>query len=155
MQEEIDFKVVKISQLIWPASLRLPDQRFRLFVAADTTCCTTEEISEFANATLSKGMVYFCAWGPGCERLHDIVDEVVVEDDLKERKLASPGPHDVVMTTWHGKETLEEALQFFATCAVPTDGYAENSSYRVVVSLANPEWESIARKFLKQTDFFA
>jgi len=155
MQGEIDFNVVQISQLIWPPPLRLPGKRFRLFVAADTRHCTTAEISEFANAAFSRGMVYFCAWGPGCERFHDIVDEVGAADDLAERKFAPPGPHDVVMTTWHSKETLEEALDFFVTCAVPTDGYAEHSSYRVVVSLANPEWASIAKRILKQTDFFA
>jgi hypothetical protein len=65
VQEHGDFKVVDVSQLIWPAALRSPDGRFRLFVAADTTHCATEEISEFANAALSGGMVYFCAWGPG------------------------------------------------------------------------------------------
>jgi hypothetical protein len=155
MQEDIDFTVVEISRLIWPASLRLPRGRFRLFIAADTTHCTTEEISEFAKAIFGRGMVYFCAWGPGCERFHDIVDEVDAKDDLGERKFAPPSTHDVVMTTWHSQETLEEALDFFATCAVPTEGYAENSRHRVVVSLANPEWASIAREFLKQTDFFA
>jgi hypothetical protein len=80
---------------------------------------------------------------------------VIAKDDLGERKFAPPGPDDVVVTTWHSQETLEEALEFFATSALPTHGYAEHSSYRVVATLANKEWASIARKFLAETDFFA
>ncbi len=35
------------------------------------------------------------------------------------------GLDDVVMTTWHSKDTLDEALEFFAECASPTDGYSD------------------------------
>jgi hypothetical protein len=41
----------------------------------------------------------------GTEGLHDIVDEVVVGDDLGERRFAAPTAEDVVMTTWHDDET--------------------------------------------------
>ena len=153
MAEEQQFAVLQLSALVWPDSLRVPSERFRLFVAADTTQITSHEISRFAEAALSRGMVYFCAWGPGCERFHDIVDEVVVEDDLGERKFAAPTKNDVVMTTWHHDETLEEALDFFARYANPTDGYAADSSYRLVICVKNPESASVAARQLKAADF--
>ncbi|HEY5029677.1 MAG TPA: hypothetical protein VIK39_14800 [Candidatus Angelobacter sp.] len=81
------------------------------------------------------------------------MDEVVVEDDLGDRRFAAPTAKDVVMTTWHDDETLEEALEFFATSAVPTDGYAANSGYRLVMCVGNPEWAMVARRFLKAAKF--
>jgi len=154
MQEGIDFAVVEVSELVWPASLNLPSKRFRLLIAADTANCTVDVISEFAESALIKGMVYFCAWGSGCSRFHDIVDEVIVGDELGAHRFAPPSSEDVIMTTWHDDESLEEALDFFTTCAFPTDGYAEHSGYRVVICLANSEWASTARKFLREADFF-
>jgi hypothetical protein len=153
MAKETEFAVIESSQLIWRTSVQMSARRFRLFVAADTAHTTADQISAFAEAALGRGMVYFCAWGPGCDRFHDIVDEVVVGDELAERSFAPPTAKDVVMTTWHARETLEEALDFFATCAVPTDGYAADSSYRVVMCVGNPQWASVATRFLKAAKF--
>jgi hypothetical protein len=81
------FSVVQVKSLIWPADVQIPNGRFRLLVAADVTGLSTKLMSEFAVAALKSGMVYFCAWGPGCKRFHDIVDEVIVEEELGERFL--------------------------------------------------------------------
>ena len=79
------FSVVQANSLIWPADVQIPNGRFRLFVAADVTGLSTKLMSEFAVAVLKSGMVYFCAWGPGCELFHDIVDELIVEDEIGKR----------------------------------------------------------------------
>src|ERR1041385_553830 len=110
MAEQKPFTVVRLQDLSWPASLQLPNSRFRLFVAADSRDSSTDAISEFVLAALQRGMVYCCAGGPGCERFHDIVDEIVVEDGLSERRFVGPTTADVIMTTWHADESLEEAL---------------------------------------------
>ena len=89
-------------------------------VAADTSGLSVNAMSEFASAALGRGMVYFSAWGRGCERFQHIVDEVVAEDELGERRFVGPTPNDVVMTTWHEGEDLEGALSFFAVSAIPT-----------------------------------
>lgn len=154
MAEETQFGIVDLDRLIWPISLALPAKRFRLFVAADTTQVPTAEISDFAQAALSRGMVYLCAWGQGCERFHDIVDDVIGEDDVGARRFAGPNLDDVVMTTWHDDEGLEDALTFFATTAFPTDGFLEDSSYRLVVCVGNSEWASAASRFLGAARYF-
>ena len=116
MTEEHRFSIVTPTQVAWPDSLRIPLSRFRLFVAADTSHSSVEEISAFAEGALIAGMVYFCAWGPGCERFHDIVDEIIADDRVSGRnRFLPPTSDDVVMTTWHAHETLEEALDYFAT----------------------------------------
>jgi hypothetical protein len=99
-------------------------------------------------------MVYFCSWGPGCERFHDIVDELIAEDDVSERSFAGPTKNDVVMTTWHERDSLEEALDFFATCAVPADGLAPDSGFRLVICVDNPDWKATANRFLELAKFF-
>jgi hypothetical protein len=149
MAEETEFGVIESHHLIWPGELQLPSKRFRLFVAADTTRATTDQISDFAEAGLERGAVYFCAWGPGCERFHDIFDQV----EIGTPRFAPPTPNDVVMTTWHDHETLEEALEFYASCAVPSDGYAAESHYRLAICVGNPEWAAVAIRFLKTAKF--
>jgi hypothetical protein len=100
-----------------------------LFVAGNTTDLNVEVISSFAEKALLAGMVYFCVWGLGCQRFHDMVDERSVEDECNARRFAGSRSGDVAMTTWHNNETLEEALDFFATCAAPSIGIAENSDF--------------------------
>lgn len=85
------FAVIQLPELKWPASVELPGSRFRLFVAADISDVSTDLVSQFATAALTAGMVYFCAWGHDYGRFHDIVDEVIVEDDvLGERRFVAP-----------------------------------------------------------------
>jgi hypothetical protein len=103
------FSVVELTSLRWPATLQTPLPRFRLFVAADITGSTVEFLSEFAESALRHGMVYFCAWEPDCERFHDVVDEVILEDDLGRHLFVGPTENDTVMTTWHTNNTLNEA----------------------------------------------
>ena len=153
MADEKRFTVLDLPMLEWPTSLTLPTRRFRLFVAADTLDSSVEEISSIALAALNAGMVYCCAWGRGCERFHDIVDECITEDDIGERKLAGANGNDVVMTTWHENDSLREALDFFATCAVPTDGLTEDSDFRIVVCVRHPEWAASAKEWLAATAY--
>jgi hypothetical protein len=142
--------IVDLGRLAWPA-WDLPTKRFRLFVAANTTRVPACQISAFAQAALAKGMVYLCVWGDGCQRFHDIVDQVILEDDAGERKFGGPGPHDVIMTTWHDHDSLEEALAFFARCAIPIAGLLDDSEYWLAVCVGNSKWASVAARFLRAT----
>jgi len=153
MAEEKRFSVVQLSALEWPELLKLPSSRFRLFVAADTRFLNIGMVSQFASAALSRGMVYFCAWGNDCERFHDIVDDVIVEDEVGERRFVGQTASDTVMTTWHKGDTLEEALDFFATLAIPSNGFVANSDYWVVVCVGSQDWASIATRVLRSARF--
>jgi hypothetical protein len=146
------FCVFRLDSLNWPADIQIPGARFRLFVAADVTCTSTQLISEFARSALKSGMVYFCAWGPDCERLHDIVDEVVVEDQIGERLFVGQSPSDTIMTTSHDDEPLDEALDFFANLTCPTAGFERNSNFWVAVSLNNDEWAVEIQQRLEKAD---
>ena len=153
MAEENRFAVIQLAELKWPTALRWSGDRFRLFVAADISNVGIDVVSQFAAAALNKGMVYFCAWGRDCEKFHDIVDEVVVNDELGERRFVGPTANDTVMTTWHDDETLEEALDFFVTLAVPTQGFEVDSGFRVVMCLGNSGWAETATRVLQSKQF--
>jgi hypothetical protein len=147
------FAVAETPNLSWPAALEIPSKRFRLLVAADSSKLSVQVISDFALAALEHGMVYFCSWGPGCERFHDIVDEVVMEDDLAERKFSGSKPGDVVMTTWHHDEPLEEALEFLALSSMPTEGFQGDSDFRLIICVGNADWSATAISFLQAPRF--
>lgn len=143
------FTVIELPGLVWPPTLVVPSKRFRLLVAADTTSLSTDVLSDFALAALEHGMVYFCSWGSGCERFHDIVDEVVVDNDPGPQPFSGLTRSDVIMTTWHEAETLETALDFLVSSAVPTEGFEPGSDFRLVISVGNPNWTAIANKFFE------
>jgi hypothetical protein len=153
MEVAREFSVIDLADLKWPTTLNLPPKRFRLFVAADVTELSADVLADFAWAALCSGMVYFCAWGRGCERFHDIVDEVIAYDCLGERKFTGPTGKDTVMRTWHDDETLEEALDFFITLALPTEGLIPNSNYRVAICVGNPAWATKVKQSLESAEF--
>lgn len=155
MGKEKQFAVINLDELRWPPKLQFPSPRFRLFVAANVEDESTQAIVDFAFAALNRGMVYFCSWGRGCERFHDIVDQVILEDDMGEQKFAGPRAGDVVMTTWHDRDKLEEALDFFVKFAVPTDGLTTDSDFRLVICVNNVDWATGVNRFLQTAEFFA
>jgi hypothetical protein len=97
----------------------------------------------------------FAHGGRGCERFHDIVDDVILADDLGEPRFVGPRAGHVIMTTWQARDTLEEALDFFAESAVPTDGFTPDSDFRLVICVNNLEWATAASRFLQTAEFFA
>jgi len=53
------------------------------------------------------------------------------------------------------RDTLEKALDFFATSAIPTDGFKSDSSFRLVMCVGTSDWAATAAKFLQSADFSA
>ncbi|TKB92852.1 MAG: hypothetical protein E8D41_08780 [Nitrospira sp.] len=101
------------------SSIAIHGKHCVLFLAMDARPMSVGEISNMANWALDQGAVYVCAWGPDCERVHDIIDEVLVDRDPGETD------EDVIMTTWHDDETLEEALWFAVNSAYPQEHMKE------------------------------
>jgi hypothetical protein len=117
----------------------VPSSRhFGLFVALDARSLDANKIAQLAGYLLEKGLVYLCAWGPDCERVHDIFDEVAVQRDPEQNE-------PVIMTTWHSDETLQEALCFFVNSAFPDDAYERTCNEWIVSPIGHPEWGQIVR----------
>lgn len=110
-----------------PSALSLASKHFVCLLSWQTSDVPTDSISSVANALLSHGCVYFCCSGPDSERVHDIIDEVIVGDGSSNVAWLD------VMTTWHSKETLNETMDFFLDRACPDNRYLETCSSALIL----------------------
>ena len=89
---------------------------------------------------MAKGLVYLVAWGPDCERVHNLFDTIDAEEN--------PETDTVIMTTWHSEESLEEALWFALFSAWPAPPYDQDCSSTVAVTIANTSWGDAVESYL-------
>jgi hypothetical protein len=127
----------------------LPDRfvvgspHFVLLVAADFEASSVD-LDTLSQRILDAGCVYFCAWGNGCERVHDCVDETIVV-----RELAGYPPSNI-MTTWHSADSLEEAVEFAVVSAEPDDQYVAGCGAVVLATVGNAEWAEQVQRSASQ-----
>jgi hypothetical protein len=73
-----------------------------------------------------------------CEFVHDAVDQC---DYQKRREAGKEVSADsIVMTTWHARESLQEALWFFKICAMPAESSDPADCDRFAVAVGNQDW---------------
>ena len=75
-----------------------------VLIVWDATDVAVDTIFRLARHLIDGGGVYFCTWGPDCERVHDLIDEEWIGDGL------TPDTDATLMTTWHDDEPLAEAI---------------------------------------------
>lgn len=113
----------------WPADLKEP---FVVVTALDARARSDEQLQELARDLLERGCVYACAWGPDAGRVEAAFDLVSIEAEDAGRPYVS----DVVMTTAHENEALDQALWF----AVYTAFAAGEVEVGGVVALSDQTW---------------
>ena len=125
------------SDLVWPA------QRFTCLLLLDANGPASASLSHFAEQLLRSGCVYLCAWGPGCEYVHDIFDDTLVGLEVHS------GLHlGSVMTLWHSQESLAQTVDFFARWAQPDDELKEGCEAAVTIAVARTDWAAEAERLL-------
>jgi hypothetical protein len=134
--------------LATPAALRpitlLSSRHFVCLIAWDSTTASVETVSTLVESLLRNGASYFVCWGPGCERVHDIIDETVSHPDSD---FGVPA-ESCIMTTWHDSEPLEEALRFFLANTWPDDHYWDSTRASLAISIGSEEWAATIRAAL-------
>ena len=123
-----------------PVRLGLPTRHFACFVASDATSVDSSVLEKFARSLLMSGCVYFCSWGPDCERVHDSFDNM--------RDADAP----VIMTTWHDDESLDEALWFFVSVSHADESYCSTCGCGVAISIGNTVWAEHIRARLNDIE---
>ena len=86
-----------------------------LVLEAPTTPAWRDRIAAWL---VERGCLYAMAWGTDCEAWHDAIDEAFIAahpDGL-------PGDDQLIMTTWHDDEPLEELARFAAHDATHPSG---------------------------------
>jgi hypothetical protein len=108
---------VKSSSEVALFAQQLPSS-FACLIAWHSTNVSVSEIAALASLLLTCGAVYVCTWGKDCERVHDIFDEDIVDENIR------LGRDSVVMTTWHDDESLNDAMFFLQYCTNSADDLA-------------------------------
>jgi hypothetical protein len=132
----------------FPDLLTLSSQRFVCLLAWDSREVDENRIAEFAAKLLEAGAVYVCVWGPNCERVHDTIDKVHVGPN------PSPTLDRVVMTTWHSREPLAEAIWFTLRSTNPDEGYAEGCDSTLGITIGNLGWHEEICSAFRDSDGF-
>lgn len=125
-----------------PPLIHPSNDHFVLFLAIDGREVYTETICSVSEKLLDQGMVYACVWGPDCERIHDTIDEVRIQQNPNETN------KNVAITTWHDEDSLSDAVWFFLNCAWPAEDYVHSCSDWVAAVIENPAWEAEVRETL-------
>jgi hypothetical protein len=81
--------------------------------------------------------------GPECRKVEDIFDVARVQCNPDETD------GNVVITTSHSQESIEEAVWFFLNCAWPAEDYVRKCSDWVAAVINNSAWEARVRKKLQ------
>lgn len=142
----LPLRVASLPDLAAAERLRPGSDCFTALLLADTRSLSNAAIERVAFSLLCRGLTYLCAWGPGCERVHDIFDSVFIEDGFSRngRRL---------MTTWHDGDPLDEALEFFITSAWPLDEDF-NVCQSLVVVVGNDDWQEQVEEHLSNLPVF-
>jgi hypothetical protein len=120
---------------------------FTLFLAWDAPTEEQTKLREIMQPLVDRGLVYFCAWGRGCEAVHDAVDRCDIERENHAAK-----PELFIMTTWHHDEPLEEAVWFFKELALPNETHGVPSFDRFAVAVGNREWSDTIKRVLSELE---
>ncbi len=115
----------------------------------DAESTDVETIGRLAVWLLDSGLVYACVWGPGCELVHDIIDEEIVGGGPIVPRYAIE-----IMTTWHDDTPLDDALRFWLSLAKPSDVFIESCRSSLVLVFGNPEWSARARQAVSDPSRF-
>src|SRR5882762_11928555 len=113
-----------------PSVLPSVDGTFVLLFAADARGVSDHALREHCTHLLKAGARYACFWGPDCSRVHDACDLAAMD-------LGFNRDDAVIMTTWHDREPLKEAVWFAANAAFPDEAYLKADAALVAISIGS------------------
>ena len=119
---------------------------FVLFLAWDARGVPDQTVISFARSLVRSGLAYIVAWGPDCERVHDLFDEVDIQENPESN---APGTDTVIMSTWHDTQPLEEALWFSLHSAYPASPYDRSTTATIAAAIASPAWGASIHRYLQ------
>lgn len=131
-----------------PGSFALPSRHFVCLLAWDADRIPANTIASVATRLLEAGAVYVCTWGRDCERVHDVVDEVIVATDLESK-------NGVIMTTWHSSEALADAIWHAMFTAFPAQAYEATCTATLGLSIGSDDYAREIREAFVDPDAFS
>jgi hypothetical protein len=123
-----------------PDSMEMPGPQFACLLAWDSETLDVHTVSRFARHVLKLGAVSVSVWGQGCERVHDIFDDEFIE--ISGHRNDEP----TLMTTWHSREPLSEAIWYVLFCLVVDDAFEQTCSSILAISIGKSTCAADIRK---------
>jgi hypothetical protein len=121
-------------------------QHFVCLCIMDARSASTGELGNFCSSLLRIGCAYFCGWGPDCERVHDVMDAQVLGESPPRTYIG------LVMTTWHPKDTLRGAFDYFLDCTIPDEEFAPDGCTSALIIVAgSDDWAEAIESLVKET----
>jgi hypothetical protein len=109
---------------------------FVLLLATDATKLSDEQILRAAEQIIPAGLTYLCAWGPDCERVHDLFDRIKWPyEETTQNPLQK-----LIMTSWHAKESLYKAAWYLKYCAFIAEAEKPVDFECIGISINNLLW---------------
>lgn len=132
-------------------SFEKPRGHFACLLAWDASGVSSEAVSRVARYILDSGCVFLCAWGPDCERVHDIFDDMIVGDGC-----AEPTDGSTVMTTWHDQDSLDGALWYLLRLTSPDEPFVDSCRASIAIVVGErDEWSAAVRDALSKPGEFS
>lgn len=132
-----------------PSKLNLPSRHFACLLVMDARSVSDAAIQQLAESLALSGLANLCTWGPDCERVHDISDRTFLDKGLQPQT-----DDDVIITSWHDRQSLEDALQFFLYNSEPTECYSSSCGTGMAITIGSREWRSIIEEALSDVRAF-
>jgi hypothetical protein len=121
---------------------------FAAFCALDADAEDDKTLAALASRLMAAGCHHVCAWGPDCERVHDIVDGTWIRENPASAALpVDAWDPSYVMTTWHDDEPLDEALWFAVFSA-----YVDEHDLSKLLAVASPQYAEHIERLLADTE---
>ena len=118
---------------------------FTLLLAIDAQRYEDEQLNALAKRFRDAGLVYLCAWGPGCEQVHTLFDLAFIAEEV------AGVERPFLMTTDHDGEALAEALWFSIDLALQED-VRDPAESPVLIGTDADEWCQEIRHWLSDVD---
>lgn len=131
---------------IFPAVTMLPGDHFVTLLIADFATTTVNDLVSLSSQLIAAGSRYFCAWGQDCENAHLAFDLACCEFEA--------GTDNVILTTDHSRESLEDAIWYALNCAKPAEPF--DRDWRAIISICvnnKSASQSVRRAFTNPVEF--
>ena len=119
----------------WPDITPWSCEGFGLLVLTERVV----DVGPLASKAVAGGVAVVCSWGPGCSMIEDAFDDAIVDAHPNETE------NDVVLTTSHEGESLEEAIEFFLDVILPAKDRAASCRAWCVVAFGDDLQKRVTR----------
>ncbi len=122
----------------WPAAPDWAPARFGLLFLAEHIV----DAKAIAWKAVEQGLALACAWGSASPLIEEAFDEVIV------RSVRDETEHNVIWTTSHPGESLQEAIEFFLETAAPARDV--KCEAWVILAIGEPLWKRVETALKKR-----